>query len=157
MSDPHARTRMTVLIRADIAAHVRVGRMDRDIVRLLGVAPAAVTAVRRQLHIPCRSVRGFRPRCLEDAFWGQTRHRPDGHLQWLGTVDDQGNPVLWHSSYVYSARRIAYRFGHGTEPSGPVTVDCDQSWCVEPTHLIDEPTRTYLTGVLTALFGGPTP
>lgn len=147
--------RMSVLVRADIAAHIRIGRMTRDIMRLLAVPRAAVEDVRSQLGLPSRATRGFRPRSIEDVFWGHVRHLPDGHALWLGDHDPHGGPCLEYRPYMYSARRVAFRLRHGRTPDGPVTVTCGYDQCVESAHLADEPTRAYLTAVVAALFGDP--
>ncbi|MCI3277574.1 hypothetical protein [Streptomyces cylindrosporus] len=153
MSLVRERERLHALTRADVAAHVRAGWMNRDIVRRLGVAPAVVTAVREQLGAPANSAHGFRPSSLEDAFWGQVRHIPDGHLLWLGGLDPDGGPCFQHGPHVYAARRVAYQLGHRRDPDGPATPACGHDRCVEPHHLVDQPQRRYLVSVLTALFG----
>jgi len=147
---------MAVLVRGDIAAHIRADRPTRDIMRLLGVPRAAVEAVANQLGRPASTRRGFRPSSLEDAFWGQVRHLPDGHLLWLGDHDPHGAPVLWCTPFVYSARRVSYELRHGRHPDGPLTQTCGHDQCVEADHLADPAGRQYLATVVTTLFGEPT-
>ncbi|MFJ6540578.1 hypothetical protein ACIQMP_08020 [Streptomyces sp. NPDC091385] len=144
---------MTVLVRADIAAHIRVGRHDKEITANLGVSAQAVTAVRNQLGIPAVRARGSRPRTVDDAFWGTVRHLPD-HLIWCGDVDHEGLPTFTYLQ-VYSARRYAYEQGYGRPPVGPPTPICGRGRCVDYEHLADEPTRYQLATVLNSLFGEP--
>ncbi|MFJ6085091.1 hypothetical protein ACIQI8_27155 [Streptomyces sp. NPDC092369] len=158
MNDDHARARMQVLVRADIAAHIRLGRADRDIQRLLRVPARAVQSVRQQLgNAPLRRVRDRRHAGFADVFWGSARHMPDGHLLWVGTTYDSGTPVLQVGSQLRSVLRIGFLLGHGREAQGAVTSGCGGERCVEPEHLLDHPARVYIADSLTALFGDPRP
>ncbi|MFI1535496.1 hypothetical protein [Streptomyces anandii] len=152
----HTRDRMAVLLRADIAAHIRVGRPDHDICLLLDANYDAVATVRQQLGLRPKGVSG-RPHSIEEAFWGSVRHEADGHTRWLGEMGPDNTPVLRHGPRHYDMRRCAYLIGHTHDPVGSVTAGCGEDWCVEPEHLADGVTRAYLHDVITALFGEPGP
>ncbi|MFJ4787633.1 hypothetical protein [Streptomyces sp. NPDC088794] len=158
MNDDHARARMQVLVRADIAAHIRFGRADRDIQRLLRVPARSVQSVRRQLgNAPLCGVRDRKHAAFADVFWGSARHMPDGHLLWVGAAYDSGTPVLQVGSQLHSVLRIGFLLGHGREAVGAVTAGCGGEGCVEPEHLLDHPARVYIAESLAALFGAPRP
>ncbi|MER8030653.1 hypothetical protein ABTZ78_17040 [Streptomyces bauhiniae] len=150
----HPRDRMAVLTRADIAAHIRAGHHDQDIVAALKVTLPTVTAVRRQLHYPASRARGFRPETVDDAFWGLVRHLPDGHVLWLGDTDTLHGIPVFDKIEVYGARGYAFEKGHGRPPVGVALPICGNDRCVAYNHLADHLIRAQLSYVLTALFGG---
>ncbi|MER7971030.1 hypothetical protein ABTX35_18885 [Streptomyces sp. NPDC096080] len=147
------RARMAVLVRADVAAHIRAGRLDDDIRRLLRVTTATIRDVRRQSGVGHRLARGFRPRSLEEAFWGSVRHLPDGHLLWVGDVTADGHPYVQVGKHLRSARLTAYRLAHGRAPHGPLLPCCGLDLCVDREHLLDRHARDVLAATLTALYG----
>lgn len=153
----HEVERLAVRTRADIAAHIRVGRWDDEITHMLGVAPQDVAAVRRQTGIRPRTARKDRVLCsLEEALWGQVRHLADGHAQWLGDLDSYRQPIFLHDGRYHLARRLSYTLGHGREPAGRVVDGCEHPACIAHDHLLDESERVYLGAVLHTLFSPTT-
>jgi hypothetical protein len=150
--------RLRLLTRADIAAHIRVGRWDDEITHMLGVTVQDVAAVRQQVGIRPRAGRKRNVLCsVEEALWAQARHLPDGHAQWLGDLDSYRRPILLHDGRYHLARRLSYTLGHGREPVGRVVDGCEHPACIAHDHLLDEAEHTYLASVLSTLFDTTAP
>ncbi|MCX5239740.1 hypothetical protein OG824_31525 [Streptomyces prunicolor] len=137
-------------VRVDITEHLLGGRPPHMVARELCVAPSDVTDVLRSLGRAGTSLR--RRLTIEQYFRSRTRHIHGGHLLWLDHVD-HGLPVLHHNRHVHSARRIAWRMTHPTDPQGPVVPGCAMPLCVAPDHVIDHATLRQLARLLHHLFG----
>lgn len=123
---------------ADIIALLREGRSNNEIGRRLHANPLRVARIRRDLAIP-----NWRPApalTLEQRWEVHARPTADGHMRWAGSLRS-GTPNLTYRQRDYSARRIAFRLGHGREPVGRVLPGCGQAWCIAPGHTTDEPMR----------------
>jgi hypothetical protein len=134
--------------RADIIRLLAEGHSDREIGRRLHTNPKRVGRIRTELELP-----QYEPTTipLEQKWTTHTQPTPGGHLRWTGPLR-AGTPNLVHGGRNYSARRIAFRLGHGREPAGRVLPGCGQSWCIAPDHAEDTAMRR-ADALYTAIFG----
>lgn len=135
--------------RADIVALLAEGHSDREIGRRLHTNPKRVRRIRTELELP-----DYQPTptlTLEQKWATRTKTVAHGHMRWTGGLRG-GMPSLTYQQYNYSARRIAFRLGHGREPVGRVLPGCDHTWCIAPEHTTDGPMRR-ADNVFAAVFG----
>lgn len=135
--------------RADIIALLAEGHSDREIGRRLHTNPKRVGRIRRELELP--DYQATPALTLEEKWTTRTNLLAHGHMRWTGGLRG-GMPSLTYRRYNYSARRIAFRLGHGREPVGRVLPGCGHTWCIAPEHTTDGPMRR-ADSVYARLFG----
>lgn len=140
-------------IRDDIAQLLRAGTPQTYICRQLRCAPITVQRTREALGLPAPKTCRPLPATLEEAFRQHTQPTDDGHLTWTGPMSD-GGPRVRFAGTVYYARRLAFRFHHGREPIGRVTVACGRVDCVAGRCIEDRPAREQGRALYAAVFGG---
>ncbi|MET9517012.1 hypothetical protein [Streptomyces sp. NPDC002994] len=141
-------------IRADIAELLHTGLSNRAIGNRLGVDPHAVGAARRAMKLP--NVRpGTAPRDKASHFHARTIAVDGGHLEWTGSRDQHGLPILRTGGNSFSPFRVAFRLRHGREPVGKVLPGCEHRGCVAPDHVEDRPMRERYRQTYAAIFGTP--
>lgn len=134
---------------ADIMALLREGHSNAEIGRRLRTSANRVGRVRRNAGLP-----NWQPGSsltLEQRWEADARPVSGGHVRWAGQLRGV-TPNLIHHKQNYSARRVAFRLGHGREPVGRVLTGCGLSWCVAPGHTTDRPMRR-ADRVYSVLFG----
>jgi hypothetical protein len=114
------------------------GHSNREIARRLGGKRERIARIRAELGMP-RYQQGSRL-TLEQAWVRHARPVAGGHMRWTGGVRGC-TPNLVHGKRNHSARRIAFRLGHGREPVGRVLPGCGHTWCVAPEHATDTVVR----------------
>jgi hypothetical protein len=116
-------------IRADIAELLRAGVPQAHICRQLHCAPLTVQRTREALGLPSPKSCRVLPATLEEAVDRYARPIDGGHVEWAGPLRN-GCPSFVFEGQHYYVRRLAFRFQHGREPVGNVTVACDVRTCV---------------------------
>lgn len=140
-------------VRSDIAAMLREGVAQQDIMQTLHVGHRAVVATRESLGLPAPVRGGRAPRPIETEFHARTEPVDGGHLRWTGHYAD-GCPKLGRQGGHLSAYRIAFGLRHTRKPVGHVRPGCDYPKCVAPDHLEDQTMRVQLRQQLAGIFGG---
>ncbi|MFI9598871.1 hypothetical protein ACIHCX_03150 [Streptomyces sp. NPDC052043] len=126
--------------RAAIAELLRAGYGDRTIARQLNVTAATVTQTRRELGLPPARAGNKPAATVEELFWRRTRPIDGGHLEWTGHRSSKGVAAVKWQKTDHTARRIAYRIRHNTDPTGYAHAVCDYDGCVAPAHIADSAT-----------------
>lgn len=124
--------------RTDILALIQEGHSDRYIGRALHTNPKRAGRIRREEGIPHAERK--QTLTLEQKWATYAKPVARGHMRWTGAVRGC-TPNLVHQHRNYSARRIAFRIGHGREPVGRVLPGCGAPWCIAPNHATDEVVR----------------
>ncbi|SCK20363.1 hypothetical protein YUYDRAFT_02123 [Streptomyces sp. ScaeMP-e48] len=140
-------------IRADVAAMLRAGAHQQDIMRTLHVGAKTVVNTREALRMPPPRRGGYVLQPIETEFSARTEQVDGGHLRWTGYYAN-GVPKLGRQGTSVSAYRIAFGMRHDREPVGKVMPGCDYPKCVAPDHLEDQTIRTQLRDQLASIFGG---
>lgn len=135
--------------RADILALIREGHSNRYIGRALHTNPKRAARIRAEEDLPPAERR--QGLTVEQKWATYAKPAEGGHMRWTGRLRD-GTPNLVHQHVNHSARRIAFRLGHGREPVGRVLPDCRVSWCIAPGHTTDQVVRR-ADDLYTAIFG----
>ena len=141
-------------IRADIAELLRAGTPQAHICRQLRCAPVTVQRTREALGLPAPKTCRPLPATLDEAFRQHAQPTEDGHVTWTGSVVE-GGPRVKFEGKAYYARRLAFRFHHGREPVGKITVACGRAVCVAGRCMEDRPMREKAAELYAAVFGAP--
>ena len=80
------------------------------------------------------------PSPLSERFWSKVdRRSADECWPWLGSKAASGHGKILYRSGVNSttnAHRVSWELHHGPIPAGMYVLhDCDNGWCVNPSHL----------------------
>lgn len=131
-------------VRADITGLLNAGHSDRAIGRQLGIHRSHVTDARRALGIPSH---GYGPKTagsVDDLFWRRIKPVDGGHMEWTGSRNQYGTPVLKHGGRggrKYTAYQVAFRIRYGRSAVGQALPSCGFDGCVAPGHQGDRPMR----------------
>ncbi|MGC5400180.1 hypothetical protein ACPXCP_31125 [Streptomyces sp. DT20] len=140
-------------VRADIAAMLRDGHTQTDIMATLHVGPHIVTHTRRALHLTGQRP-GRKPLpTLEQALRERVTITAEGCWMWNGPATFQ---MLNHRGARITARRAAFTIRWGRDPAGTVTPVCEHPNCAAPDHMQDRPMREQLNAQYAAIFGPAT-
>ncbi|MEU3613444.1 hypothetical protein ABZ725_14170 [Streptomyces sp. NPDC006872] len=126
--------------RADIVQLLREGLGNVRIADTLGVRRDRVARIRAEEDIsPCERTWPTQGVTLEQKWTAHTQPVTGGHMRWTGPMRGT-TPNFCHGGNQ-SARRVAFRLGHGRDPVGPVLPGCGHDWCIAPDHTTDTPMR----------------
>jgi len=90
---------------------------------------------------------------VEEAFLRRVRPVDGGHMEWAGSRNQYGTPVMKHGGRAARSRtahQIAFHIQYGREAEGQVLPGCGMAGCVAPAHVEDQAMRNRYA----AIFGG---
>lgn len=124
--------------RADILRLLGEGHSNKYVGRMLHASPRRIGQIRREEGLP--PTERAQALTVEQKWASRVQPVEDGHVRWTGALRGS-TPNLVSRNRHYSARRVAFRIGHGREPVGRVVPGCGVSWCVAPEHATDAVVR----------------
>lgn len=137
-----------------IAAMLRAGAPQSAIMTALGVTRQNIRTIRIRHGItpPDRSDTATHG-TLAAKWHTLAVENTDGHMRWTGPTTNGTTPCMWWGRRILSARAIAFELRTGRPPVGRVQAECEESWCVAPAHVEDQPGRNRLRAQYAALTG----
>lgn len=126
--------------RAAIEELLYAGHSDKAIERQLHVSRRRARDLRAELGLPQHKPGPTPSSSPEEVFWRRVQPTDDGHLLWPTYAASHGS-VIRHGGRRHSVHHIAFGIAHERQPVGHVETGCDQTGCVHPQHVEDQPMR----------------
>ncbi|MFD7922603.1 LuxR C-terminal-related transcriptional regulator [Streptomyces sp. NPDC059740] len=138
-----------------VRALLTEGLTNTEIAARLHMRRATVREIRTATGVPPRP--GLWPfATLNDALAAHTRDAGGGHLQWTGSTNTHGVPIVHFAGRPTSAYRAAFEVHYGRAPHGQVRSLCDVPRCVAGRCLEDQTQRSLTRAQLAAMTGRDT-